>query len=205
MKSDLIQRIAEYIKQTQNGKGDSDQHVMTLFSLALGSKAKMLIELGVRSGTTTKPLRDAAELNGGFLFSVDIDKNPFDTNSSSCWQYIQSDAIAFLEDWERDEGIAPDFVYIDDWHSYDHVKKELEILDRIVTPSTIIILHDLMYGNTCPFYHTDLTLTEGQWANGGPYRAVAELNPQFWEFSTLPWNNGLTILRKKYSNKYKQK
>ena len=31
---------------------------------------------------------------------------------------------------------------------------------------------------------------------GGPYRAVAELNPQFWEWSTLPWNNGLTILRK---------
>ena len=82
MKSDLIQRIAEYIKQTQNGKGDSDQHVMTLFSLALGSKAKMMIELGVRSGTTTKPLRDAAELNGGFLFSVDIDKNPFDINFS---------------------------------------------------------------------------------------------------------------------------
>jgi hypothetical protein len=62
-----------------------------------------------------------------------------------------------------------------------------------------------MYGNTCPFYHVDLIVKDGQWGNGGPYRAVAELNPQFWEFSTLPWNNGLTILRKKYSNKFKQK
>ena len=62
----------------------------------------------------------------------------------------------------------------------------------------------------CMFYwfakrYTDLTLKDGQWANGGPYRAVAELNPQFWEFSTLPWNNGLTILRKKYSNLYAQR
>jgi hypothetical protein len=113
------------------------------------------------------------------------------------------DAIQYLENWDVSKSL--DIVYIDDWHSYDHVKKELEILDRIVSPSTVILIHDLMYGGTCPFYHSDITLKDGQWANGGPYRAVAELNPQFWEFSTLPWNNGLTILRKKYSNKYKQK
>ena len=77
-----------------------------------------------------------------------------------------------------------------------------ELLDELVGPSSIILLHDLMYGNTDPFYHVDLSHHEGQWASGGPYRAVAELNPQFWEWSTLPWNNGLTILRKKYSNKY---
>jgi len=59
-----------------------------------------------------------------------------------------------------------------------------------------------MYGNYTPHYHVDLTMKEGQWANGGPYRAIAELNPQFWEFSTIPSCNGLTILRKKYSNKY---
>ena len=63
-----------------------------------------------------------------------------------------------------------------------------------------------MYGDTCPFYHADLTNSAGeQWNNGGPYRAVAELNHQFWEFSTLPWNNGLTILRKKYSSKYRRR
>ena len=61
---------------------------------------------------------------------------------------------------------------------------------------------NLMYGNTCPYYHVDLTVCSPQWANGGPYRAVAELNPNFWEFSTIPSNNGLTILRKKYSSKY---
>jgi hypothetical protein len=42
----------------------------------------------------------------------------------------------------------------------------------------------------------DITMKDGQWANGGPYRAVAELPSQFWEFATLPYNNGLTILRK---------
>lgn len=193
--------INEYIEKTINGKNDSDRHLMVLFSIALATKGKNYIELGVRTGTTTTPLKMAAKLNGGKLYSVDIDTNPFKTKKDNNWEYHQSDAIEFLKKWEKSNNPSPDFVYVDDWHSYDHVKKELDILDRIVTPSTIIILHDSMYGNTCPYYHMDLTLKDGQWANGGPYRAISELNPQFWEFSTLPWSHGLTILRKKYSNR----
>ena len=116
------------------------------------------------------------------------------------YTFVKSDSIKFLEEWPKEKKI--DVAFVDDWHSYEHVKKQLELLDKLVGPSSIILLHDLMYGNTEPFYHTDLSHHEGQWASGGPYRAVAELNPQFWEWSTLPWNNGLTILRKKYSNKY---
>jgi predicted O-methyltransferase YrrM len=193
--------INEYIETTLTGSNDSDRHLMVLFSIALATKGKNFIELGVRSGTTTGPLKMAAQLNNGKLHSVDIDKNPFKSSKDDNWEYHQNDAIEFLENWEKNKNPSPDFVYVDDWHSYDHVKKELDILDRIVTPSTIIILHDAMYGNTCPYYHSDITLKDGQWANGGPYRAIAELNPQFWEFSTLPWSHGLTILRKKYSNR----
>ena len=105
-----------------------------------------------------------------------------------------------IRDRPKDEKI--DVVFVDDWHSYRHVKHQLQYLDQLVGPSSIILLHDLMYGNTEPFYHSDLAHGGDQWDEGGPYRAVAELNPQFWEWSTLPWNNGLTILRKKYSNKY---
>ena len=112
--------------------------------------------------------------------------------------FKKQDSLAFLKEYNNEK---IDFIFVDDWHAYDHVKKELEYLDQYVSPSSIIVLHDLMYSTT-PYYHTDLTLTSGQWAGGGPYRAVAELNPNFWEFSTIPVNNGLTILRKKYSSKY---
>lgn len=190
--------INSILETSINGKGDSDRHLMTLFSLALATRGKKFIELGVRKGTTTKPLLEAARINKGKLYSVDILDGP-DIKSDN-WQFFKTDAIQFLKTWEIFKMPAPDFVYVDDWHSYDHVKEELEILDRIVSPRTIIVLHDLMYGNTAPYYHSDMTLKDGQWANGGPYRAVAELNPQFWEFCTLPWSHGLTILRKKYSN-----
>jgi predicted O-methyltransferase YrrM len=193
------------LEKTINGEGDSDKHLLTLFSIAISSKGKNILELGVRNGDTTLPFLLAAKLNQGKVYSVDINEANFvaPDNLKSYWQFTKMDAVEYLENWDSSKSL--DIVYIDDWHSYDHVKKELEILDKLVSPSTVILIHDLMYGGTCPFYHSDITLKYGQWANGGPYRAVAELNQQFWEFSTLPWNNGLTVLRKKYSNKYKQK
>ena len=193
-------------EKAQNGTNDSDKHFLTLFSIALASGTKNIIELGVREGGTTLPLLMAAKMNGGTLYSVDINETTYiPTNDlKSSWKFYKQDAIKFLENWDREKEVG--LVYVDDWHSYDHVRKELEQLDSIISPSSVIVLHDLMYGGTCPFYHSDLTASAGdQWADGGPYRAVAELNPQFWEFATLPWNNGLTILRKKYSNKYKQR
>lgn len=198
--------IENLINKTKEGKGDSDKHLITLFGIVLGSRAETIIELGVRYGDTTEALLKATKINNGMLHSVDIEETNFkpDREYLDNWRFYKQDAISFLESWDKKNDI--DLIYIDDWHSYEHVKKELEILDSLVSPSTVILLHDLMYGGTEPFYHSDLTENAGtQWEHGGPYRAVAELNPQFWEFSTLPWNNGLTILRKKYSSKYKQK
>lgn len=199
-----MEYLNKLVSKTINGKGDSDRHIMTLFSIALASKSKVMIELGVRGGDTTLPLLEAAKINDAILYSVDINDVDFDVRDDlkPHWRFIKSDAIEFLKSWDKNNTVG--FIYVDDWHSYEHVKNELEIIDSMVSPSSIVLLHDLMYGGTTPFYHVDLTNSGGaQWANGGPYRAVAELNPQFWEFSTLPWNNGLTLLRKKYSSKFK--
>ena len=197
--------MEKFIDKVLHSKLDSDRHLISIFSIALASKGKTYVELGVREGHTSEPLHKAAELNLGKLWSVDLNEpteyRPPDNTAH--YEFTKSDSIKFLEEWPKH--IKMDVVFVDDWHSYEHVKRQLELLDELVGPSSIILLHDLMYGNTEPFYHTDLSHHEGQWASGGPYRAVAELNPQFWEWSTLPWNNGLTILRKKYSNRYHTK
>ena len=190
----------KFINNALHGKLDSDRHLISIFAISLASRGKTYVELGVREGHTSEPLYEAAKLNEGHLWSVDLnDPSEYKPNNGH-YTFVKSDSIKFLEEWPREKKI--DVAFVDDWHSYEHVKKQLELLDKLVGPSSIILLHDLMYGNTEPFYHTDLSHHEGQWASGGPYRAVAELDPQFWEWSTLPWNNGLTILRKKYSNKY---
>ena len=196
----------KFIEKALHGDGDSDRHFISLYAMALASRGKTYVELGVREGHTSEPLYEAAKANGGKLWSVDINQpteyQPYVNGflDMNHYEFVQTDSIHFLKEWDKDKKM--DVVFVDDWHSYPHVKKQLELLDQCVGPSSIILLHDLMYGNTDPFYHADLAHGGPQWDAGGPYRAVAELNPQFWEWSTLPWNNGLTILRKKYSNKY---
>lgn len=199
---EFVNYLKGFVLSAEEKTGDSDRHISPLFSLAVASKAKIIVELGVKDGSTTLPLLLAAYVNNGKLISVDIKKTSFicPPKLRSYWSFVKSDSIKFLKKW--DKSVKMDFVFIDDWHAYRHVKKELEYIDAYVGPSSIVLMHDLMYGNTDPFYHSDLTLPEGQWAEGGSYRAVAELDKQFWEWATLPWNNGLTILRKKYSSKY---
>ena len=198
--SNIDKYLPSIMNDVINGNGDSDKHLMTLFSIAIGIKAKKILELGVRNGKTTLPLLLAAKINNGKVVSIDINETTF-TPPDDLKEYLefkQMDALKYLEDVNKDEPF--DLIFIDDWHAYKHVKKELEFIDKMVSPKSVVLLHDLMYGNHAPHYHADLTLVDGQWADGGPYRAVAELNQQFWEFSTIPVNNGLTLLRKKYTN-----
>lgn len=172
------------------------EHVLTFFSIALQMKTKKILELGVRNGGSSYPFLVACKALGGHLTSVDI--------NSSVWKapedlaeyqtFIQSDAIEFLTNNTE----KYDLIYVDDWHSYPHVKRELEEIDRISDENTIILLHDLM-GQSChPHFFNPISHDEqSEWGIGGPYRAVEELDKEKWEWMTIPTNHGLTILRKK--------
>jgi predicted O-methyltransferase YrrM len=204
---DKTNYLNQILETVTTGKGDSDKHLLTLFSIGMSISAKKILELGVREGSTSLPLLLCASLNGGSLHSVDINPTKFicPDKMQASYTFQQSDALAYLksasEEVVKGNKKPFDLIYLDDWHAYEHVKQELEYIDKMVTPKSIILVHDLMYA-TAPNYHADLSVKTGQWANGGPYRAVAELDSNFWEFSTIPVNNGLTIVRKKYSSKY---
>lgn len=193
---------AQFFEQLINtvlyGHGDSDQHLLTLFGMALNGKCKNILELGVRHGITTFPFLCAAKELDGHVTSVDIDPTIFNCPDElkPHWTFIQCDAIKFLEE-QVNLNAKYDLIYIDDWHSYDHVKIELSLIDNMITPSTMILIHDLMYSGTHPHYHSEVNTTDAQWLNGGPYRAVAELDPNVYEWATIPFNHGMTLLRKK--------
>lgn len=194
----MEQFLNQVINQTLYGKQDSDSHLMALFGIALSLRPKLILELGVRYGDTTMPLMLAAKLLDAQMTSVDINSTKFSPSPEfrNNWHFVQSDAIKFLSD-AVERNINYDLVFVDDWHSYTHVKRELELLDKLTTPSSVILLHDLMYGGTHPYYHSELDTTNPEWADGGPYRAVNELDKKKWEFATIPTCNGLTLLRKK--------
>ena len=196
MENYLMELMNRTLKTKNDGETQYFEHVLTFFSIALQMKTKKILELGVRNGGSSYPFLVACKVLGGHLTSVDI--------NSSVWKapedlaeyqtFIQSDAIEFLtKNTEK-----YDLIYVDDWHSYPHVKRELEEIDRISDEKTIILLHDLM-GQSChPHFFNPINRHEKtEWGLGGPYRAVEELDKEKWEWATIPINHGLTILRKK--------
>ena len=199
---------------TLKGDKDIDEHILTIFSLVMSMKPSVIIELGVRTARSTFPFLFAANLIDADVVSVDLNPiNPdfdFPEDWKSGWSFHEKDAIKFLEEdlpgiMESDKvsmsGKSKIF-YIDDWHSYEHVAKEINLISEFATSSDLIVLHDLMYYNSQPNYRSETNPKDPQWGNGGPYKAICELDLKDWEFSTIPRCNGLTILRKKASEVY---
>ena len=131
--------MKKFIDKALHGKLDSDRHLISIFSIALASKGEVYVELGVREGHTSEPLHKAAELNLGKLWSVDVNEpteyRPPDNTAH--YEFKKIDSIKFLEEWPKH--IKMDVVFVDDWHSYEHVKKQLELLDKCVGPSLSLI------------------------------------------------------------------
>ena len=113
-----------------HGELDSDRHIISIFAMALASRGKTYVELGVREGHTTEPLYKAAELNNGHLWSVDINEPSEYIPNNGNYTFVKRDSIKFLEEWPREKKM--DVVFVDDWHSYPHVKRQLELLDECV-------------------------------------------------------------------------
>ena len=62
----------KFIDKAVHGELDSDRHIISIFAIALASRGKTYVELGVREGHTSEPLYEAAKLNDGHLWSVDL-------------------------------------------------------------------------------------------------------------------------------------
>lgn len=184
------------VESTYTGTIDISQHLLTLHALTVSLKAKKILELGVRDGNSTLAFLLGLSVTEGHLTSVDINETPLlreKFNTFKNWNYTISDSLVFLKNHKPETPY--DIVFIDDWHDGEHVSKELNYIENFITPSSLILLHDAMCHNTQPKYHLFLD-TGGEFSNGGPYKALSNLDKNKWEFSTIPVNNGLTILRK---------
>ena len=101
----------KFIDKALHGDGDSDRHFITLYAMALASRGKTYVELGVREGHTTEPLYEAARANGGKLYSVDINRpseyQPYVNGflDMNHYEFVQDDSIHFLEAWPKDKKI----------------------------------------------------------------------------------------------------
>ena len=191
--------LKNLVSLTMENSQDIDEHLLTLFALTVSMKPKTIIELGVRSARSTYAFLLGASQVGARVISCDINDPqpsiPMSDDLKSRWSFHKKDALDFLEN-DFPSLYQGGIVYIDDWHTGDHVRKELELIDRFIEPDDMVLLHDLMYGNSQPQYRS-VENAPGQWASGGPYKPISELSLSKWEYATIPRCNGMTLLRKK--------
>lgn len=129
--------LGDIYRQRAATKSDIYQHLEFLHDTVIEVDAKVVVELGVRSGNSTAAFLAAVEKTGGHLWSVDIDVPSWPA------QFLQSELVTFIQG--NDLAVASDIpaeidvLFVDTSHYYDHTLAEL----RLYGPrSTTILLHD---------------------------------------------------------------
>jgi predicted O-methyltransferase YrrM len=118
---------------------DIQDHLPRFVDLVTDMNAKIVVELGVRSGVSTVAWLHGLERTGGHLWSVDL--NPAPPIIGGRWTFIQGDDLSpeVLVQLPR----LADIVFIDTSHTYDHTRNELAVYEHRVRSGGCIVLHDV--------------------------------------------------------------
>lgn len=162
---------------------DISEHLLILFALAVGSKAKIIVEIG--AGQSTFVLLEAAKFNEGEFYSIDLTPklssqrlfpDAPDLEKEPRYHHIEGNSLDVV--WDK----PIDFLFIDSGHTYDLTIGELTKYTPFVKEGGFIAMHDTGEFNNvfadCRRAMLDFTKDKG------------------WEIKQLNNQNGLTIIRK---------
>ena len=121
---------------------DIDMHAPFLESVAKGN----ILEIGVRTGISTAALLLGLELNGGHLYSLDINSDCVQAiGQHPQWTFIPVDSKQVGDVLSRIPATL-DVLFIDGDHSYEGVKHDLDNYGFLVKSGGSIVCHDVCSG-----------------------------------------------------------
>jgi hypothetical protein len=130
---------AELWEAFQGSTRATSKHLLIIYSLAVGLKARVIVDLGI--GSTTRALRAAASRTGGVVMSVDCDVERFSpllSQQDEHWRLYLGPSKAFLRSL-----VHPiDLVVHDAAHDYFQVKLDLELILPRMKKFGLICIHD---------------------------------------------------------------
>lgn len=173
----------DVLKKASEGS-DIMAHLVRLynFTVQLPVKEKVVVELGVRWGTSTVAFLGAVNDSGGHLYSVDIDacygtQQLFKGEPN--WTFIHGNDMDVVKRWNK----PIDHLFIDTIHTFDHTLMELREWGGWVKQGGIITLHDV---------YEDGVKSE-VWDAIEHY---IEENPGKYDFKVFEKSHGLGLLRR---------
>jgi len=153
------------------------KHLLILYSLVIGLRAKTIVDLGL--GQTTGALRAAALQTGGVVHTCDFDKRRFGhilSEQDKHWKLYLEPSSSFFH--KIPEPI--DLVMHDGAHDYLNVRRDLEALIPKMRKFGIICVHDTQQSD---LYRDMLA-------------AIRDATRKFCvSLTNLPFNAGMAIMR----------
>jgi len=138
---------SEILQELVALNADTSDCVVPLVSIACTIKAKHILELGVRTGVSTRALLVACRKLDATLISLDIDpcQEAFqkigELGLQDHWQFLQQDDRELLE-FIRPRSM--DMIFLDTDHELTHAAMELNLCDKVLKKGGVILVHDTL-------------------------------------------------------------
>lgn len=173
--------------ENTNNRLETYPHYEIIQHLATWIKPVNYLEIGVRHGNVYHLVRDYAK--NCYLVDIDFLDIGYSENT------IKFEMTSDLFFKNIDSNLKFDLVFIDGDHSKEQVLKDFINVKDMIIDDGFIILHDT--------YPCDERMELPIHSNNA-WQAMLEIKQRFikeWEIITLPFNPGLTIMKKMNINK----
>lgn len=126
--------LSDLFRQCCDTNSDINGHLRYMHDVCIEIDAKIVIELGVRTGLSTVAFLHAMDQTGGHVWSVDIDRHsaPDEVALHDRWVFTHADDLTV-------DPVPCDVLFIDTSHHYGHTLAEL---DRFARYARVVLLHD---------------------------------------------------------------
>lgn len=130
----------ELFNRTCGTWSDIQDHLPRFSDLVVSLDAQVVIELGVRWGTSAIAWLHGLQQTGGYLFAVDIEHLPIAVDGHHQMMRVTGDDCD--QRVLRRLPLSADIVFVDSSHRYEHTCREIELYAGRVRPGGVMVFHD---------------------------------------------------------------
>jgi cephalosporin hydroxylase len=146
---------------------DISDHLDAIYENSIKMNPKLIIELGVRDGESSKVFSRVNDAIGSKVIGIDIETCDYSNITNGT--FIKTDDIEFGKNYS-DSKI--DILFIDTSHLYDHTKAEISTFFPLLQDKALVIFHDTNLREV--YFHRNGNHGYGWNNNRGVTRAIEE-------------------------------
>jgi cephalosporin hydroxylase len=120
---------------------DISSHLDTIYEETYKMNPKVIVELGVRGGESSRAFHYVNEEIDSNIIGVDIDECHYEGIIKNS-KFVREDDCKYAETYKITYGSNIDVLMIDTSHYYEHTKEEIRLWFPLLRKKALVIFHD---------------------------------------------------------------